>query len=446
MKNSDYWKRRFEILEQQTARNAGKFTATVENQIIAAHRTIDEQIEQWYGRFAKNNQITLTEARQWLTGKDLAEFQWDVNEYIKYGKDVSLDPAYIRQLENASARFHVSRLEALKIRTQNTLEHLYGNFGQQSSSVFGRIYTDNYYHTAFELQKGFNVGWNIAAVSERQVQNVLNKPWTLDKETFSDRIWTQKQDLVNEVHRQLTQNLLLGRPPDAAIKAIAEKFGTINADGKRTGAIHNAGRLVMTESVYFASEAQKGAFNELDVEEFEIVATLDNETSAICRDMDGKHFPMTQFEPGLTAPPFHPWCRSVTVPFFEDLGGGRFARDEETGKAYYVPSDMKYPEWKEKFVDDGDKSRLHAIDRDGVVEWSRVQALNNEEKSSKINMGILEQSIGAIHVEKMVEILEQAPANIQSVWNKYADELKVVTTTSRRGDFCNRQGVSINLE
>jgi hypothetical protein len=108
----------------------------------------------------------------------------------------------------------------------------------------------------------------------------------------------------------------------------------------------------MTEQAYFHSVAQKEAFKELDVEEFEVVATLDSRTSDVCQDMDGQHFPMSQYEPGVTAPPFHVWCRSVTVPYFEDnFTGERAARDEETGQTYYVPDSMKYKDWKEHFVD-----------------------------------------------------------------------------------------------
>ncbi len=93
-----------------------------------------------------------------------------------------------------------------------------------------------------------------------------------------------------------------------------------------------------------------------------MVATLDSHTSEICRDMDGKNFPMSQWEVGVTAPPFHVRCRSTTVPYFEDdLGsvGKRAARGED-GKIYYVPADMTYRDWEKSFVD-GDKSGLQEI-------------------------------------------------------------------------------------
>ncbi|MDE6658892.1 MAG: minor capsid protein, partial [Eubacterium sp.] len=60
------------------------------------------------------------------------------------------------------------------------------------------------------------------------------------------------------------------------------------------------------------------AFNESDVEEYEICATLDSKTSDICREMDGKHFPMSEYELGKTAPPFHPFCRSLVIPYSAD--------------------------------------------------------------------------------------------------------------------------------
>lgn len=66
--------------------------------------------------------------------------------------------------------------------------------------------------------------------------------------------------------------------------------------------------------------------------------------------MDSKVFDMKDFAPGSTAPPFHPWCRCATCPYFADMEGlgERFARDVETGERYKVPGDMTYKQWKAK--------------------------------------------------------------------------------------------------
>ena len=88
------------------------------------------------------------------------------------------------------------------------------------------------------------------------------------------------------------------------------------------------------------------------MEKYEILATLDGRTSEICRDMDGKVFGIKDYEVGTTAPPFHPNCRSTTVPYFDDEfteGEQRAARDGD-GETYYVPADLKYKDWERKFL------------------------------------------------------------------------------------------------
>ncbi|WP_278407254.1 minor capsid protein [Eubacterium ventriosum] len=126
----------------------------------------------------------------------------------------------------------------------------------------------------------------------------------------------------------------------------------VNASNKMNVSKANAGRLVMTESAYFSSAAQKECFKELDVERYEIVATLDGHTSDICQEMDGKVFKMSEYEEGVTAPPFHVNCRSCTAPYFDDefTKGERIARNED-GDTYYVPADMTYGEWRNKYID-----------------------------------------------------------------------------------------------
>lgn len=364
MKNSEYWKLRFEQLEQaQNGQGAAAF-AEIEKQYKEAQKQIEGQIARWYQRFADNNGITLAQARQYLKGAALKEFQWDVQDYIKYGQDNALMGGWMKELENASAKYHISKLEALKIQTQQSLEVMFSKQMGTVTGAMGDIFESGYYHTAYELQKGFNIGWDIAGLDQSQIEKVLSKPWAVDGKNFSERIWTNKEKLISELHGELTQNIMLGADPQKAIDSLAKKMNTSK---------QNAGRLIMTEEAYFSSAAQRDCFNELDVEQYEIVATLDSHTSDICRSLDGKHFPMKDFQAGVTAPPFHVYCRSTTVPYFdEDFGdiGERVARDEETGKTYYIPDDMNYEDWKQTFVDGGDKSGFDVVDDGSALHYS----------------------------------------------------------------------------
>lgn len=77
-----------------------------------------------------------------------------------------------------------------------------------------------------------------------------------------------------------------------------------------------------------------------------MVAALDRDTCELCGSMDGQVFKMSDYQVGLTAPPFHPWCRCCTCPCFDDMTGERWARDAVTGETFKVPGDMTYEQWK----------------------------------------------------------------------------------------------------
>lgn len=361
MNNGEYWQNRFELLEQAAHQQGVQCYADIEKQYRQAQKQLEGQIAAWYQRFASNNGVTLAEAKRMLNAKELAELKWDVNQYIQYGQENAINGTWVKQLENASARFHISRLEALKLQTQQSIEVMFGNQLDSIDSTMRNVYKSGYYHTAYEIQKGVGVGWDFSALDDKQISKVINKPWAVDGKNFSERIWGNRQKLVNELNNTLTQNIILGKDPQKAIDEIARKMNTSKT---------NAGRLVMTEEAFFSSAAQKDCFTELDVEQFEIVATLDSHTSDICRGMDGKHFSMSEWKVGVTAPPFHVHCRSTTVPYFDDefdAVGERAARDEETGKTYFVPGNMTYKEWEKSFVNGGDKSDLQPVNSDDTI-------------------------------------------------------------------------------
>ena len=345
MKTADYWKDRFEQIEKICHDKGAVTYREIEEQYRKAQREIESQISVWYQRFAVNNGITMQEARRLLTSGELAELKWDVNEYIKYGQQNAIDGKWMKQLENASAKAHISRLEALKLQVQQQVEIVFGNQLDGIDKAMRAVYSAGYLHTAFEIQKGTGVGYTLAAFNQTLIDKILNRPWAPDGKNFSDRVWSNKQKLINELNTTLTQGIILGKDPGKIINAMSKKL-----DVSKTA----AGRLVMTESAAFASRAQEDCFKELDVEEYEIVATLDSHTSEICQDMDGKVFKMSERQIGVNAPPFHVNCRTTTVPYFNDewsKNTERAARNED-GDTYYVPDDMTYEEWKKEFVKD----------------------------------------------------------------------------------------------
>jgi len=80
-----------------------------------------------------------------------------------YGKENAYNQKWMKELENASARFHISRLEALEIQTQQSLELMFGN----------------------QLD---GIGGDIAGLDQRQIEKIISKPWEADGKNFSERV------------------------------------------------------------------------------------------------------------------------------------------------------------------------------------------------------------------------------------------------------------------
>ena len=418
MNNGEYWQKRFELLEQAAHQQGVQCYADIEKQYRQAQKQLEGQIAAWYQRFASNNGVTLAEAKRMLNAKELAELRWDVNQYIQYGQENAINGTWVKQLENASARFHISRLEALKLQTQQSIEVMFGNQLDSIDSTMRNVYKSGYYHTAYEIQKGVGVGWDFSALDDKQISKVINKPWAVDGKNFSERIWGNRQKLVNELNNTLTQNIILGKDPQKAIDEIARKMNTSKT---------NAGRLVMTEEAFFSSAAQKDCFTELDVEQFEIVATLDSHTSDICRGMDGKHFKMSEWKVGETAPPFHVHCRSTTVPYFDDEFdevGERAARDEKTGKTYFVPGNMTYKEWDKAFVQ-GDKSDLQEINPDDTIK-TEEQNFDIEGNTTKLKGAMSDKD----YAEYLARLNNHSNDNVKKLYSSYADKIAGVKKSS----------------
>ncbi len=345
-RSAAYWKKRSRELEEASFARGMHTYRDIEEVFNQAQRSLDKEIEKWYHRIADNNGLTMEGARRLLRADELEEFHWNVKEYIKAGKENAVNQSWMKELENASARAHISRLEALKIETQQALERAFGNEVDAIDKLARRTIDEDYLKTCFELQKGIGVGWPIGTIDNRVLDKIVSKPWAPDGSNFSDRLWTNKNKMIEALHQNLTRTCILGQAPDKAIAAMTQYVDKSIKSAKKAAAT-----LVQTEQAYFHARAQQEAYIALGVEEFEVVATLDSHTSEICQEMDGQHFPMSQYEIGMTVPPFHPRCRSVTAPYFADdfgVSGQRAARRSDEESTYYVPDNMTYKEWKKE--------------------------------------------------------------------------------------------------
>ena len=209
-KNSEYWKTWFELLEQRNHQSSIEYYTNLEKQYRLAAQNIQKEMDSWFMRYANNNQISMSEARKILTGPELKDFRMTLDEYISKGKTLNYSKEWSKQLEKASTLYHVERYQALMVNVQQQIEVATGNELDSIDDFLSGQYKTNYYHTAYEIQKGVGVGVDLMKIDDKKVANLIKQPWTLDKRTFSDRIWADKKLLVGNVDKILTQGMLVG--------------------------------------------------------------------------------------------------------------------------------------------------------------------------------------------------------------------------------------------
>lgn len=342
MKNKEYWAGRMQALEDENYRRSMDYYKDVQEQFRQASNSLQMDIEHWYRRLAENNGISYASAKRFLKSSELKEFKWEVDQYIKAGHENAIDQRWMKELENASARSHISYLEAMKLQIRQHAELLSTEFEGGVTDFLQKGYAEQFYRTAYEFSKGSGTGFNLARLDERRIDALMKHPWAQDGKNFSDRIWTNREKLISNLHTELAQCIIRGESPGAAISRLAKKMDVSKGQ---------AGNLIMTESAAIASAAQEECYRELGVEQYQFDATLDGATCEICQGMDHKVFRMSEYEVGVTVPPIHPRCRCCTTPYYDDweefgISPERAARDPETGKTVYVDGSLKYEDWK----------------------------------------------------------------------------------------------------
>ena len=410
---SDYWQQRFDQIEQAANNKSVKYTKQLEKKYQKAAQEIDKQINRWYQRIAVNNEITITEARRLLAASELKEFKWNVEAYIAYGQQNAIDQQWMKELENASAKFHINRLEALKLEARQQVEELFAGGQQSMFDTLADVYKETFYRSCFEVQKGIGVGFDVSKLDDKQVSKLLMKPWSVDGTNFSEKLWGNKRKLINTLDQELSKMVLTGESPQKIVANIRKEMNSSQ---------YAATRLVFTEQAYFTSVAQKDSYVELDVEEYEFVGTLDGITCDDCGELDGKHFPVSEMQPGINAAPMHPFCRCTTCPYFNDefTNGERIAKWED-GKYYYVPEKMTYPKWKNSFVSGVDKDELQQyrpINRSGIM-------INFIRGNMNITMQQIENSTysGIMYISDSVKL---KPKQMHTIEKSLNDALSIV--------------------
>lgn len=175
--------------------------------------------------------------------------------------------------------------------------------GAKEVKVIGAKMTEMYLITAKETAANFGLSFSL--MNKDAVRKIIDEVWCADGKVWSDRIWADKGKLQMELGNALMECVIQGKSRDKVVAALADRMGVSKS---------NASRLIRTELNHIQTRSAIDRYKEAGFEKYEILATKDSRTSQICRNQDGKQYLIIEYNPGLTAPPFHPNCRTTIIP------------------------------------------------------------------------------------------------------------------------------------
>lgn len=204
------------------------------------------------------------------------------------------------------------------------------------SRALREVYTDSYYRAGYDVARGIgSTPSGFSTLDQRTVDKVMNARF--EGRNFSTRVWKNSDILANKLKGELATAIATGQSIQKTAARFRDDFN-VNQ--------YYAERLIRTETNHFHNSAELEAYKEMGFEKFKFLATLDNRTSEICQEMDGKIFDVKNGLPGENIPPLHPNCRSTIVPYFKGYEPEtRLYRDPETGKNKYTYN-ISYKEWR----------------------------------------------------------------------------------------------------
>ncbi len=366
MPNKSYWEGRQERKFLAGEKKIIEYYKGLEKAFEQSKKEIQKVINEFYGRDATENGLSFTAAQRALNNEelgDLRKFIALVNENM--GK-------YNQELNNMSFKARITRYQALEKQINALLQQLYAiEYQYKGEEVLKNVYSDTYYQTWFDFDQYRGFHQEFAQINPASVEELIKYPF--NGADYSTRLWKQKDHMLQQLSESITTMLIQGKNPQTLAGEFAKKFDTKKFE---------AYRLLHTEGAFMIEQGTLDSYNEEGVKKYQILATLDNKTSDICRDADGEIYDVDKAVTGVNYPPLHIFCRSTTVPYYEDSDysdNTRIARDPVTGKSYEVPADMKYREWHSKYVESNPEAitaekkwKNRFIDKKQFAEYKKI--------------------------------------------------------------------------
>ena len=119
--------------------------------------------------------------------------------------------------------------------------------------------------------------------------------------TFSERIWSDMSKLKEQIEKKVVETAVQGKDVRKVSKELAIRMNVGLSDAKR---------IVVTETARVFNQGTAQRAWENGYTHYKFLAHKDEKTCPVCRELDGKIFPITDLS---HVPPIHPHSRSTIL-------------------------------------------------------------------------------------------------------------------------------------
>ena len=289
MNNRDYWQKREEEKLNKGIKDCNKLAKELEGHYKLAIKQIEKEINNLFEKYAKDNNLTYAEATRYLTSDEFKVWRADIKGYLKMIED---NPEVLLELNTLAMKSRITRLEALQYEIDKILNKLTIEAEKSTKKLLTDTLKDNYYKNVYNISKSKGFLAKFSGIDNKQIERILSYPWS--GANYSDRIWENKRLLSKTIKEEITQMVIRGESSKKVAQRVATRMDT---------SYKNAVRLVQTEHSYVMNEASKYTYEDLNIEKYEFLATLDSRTCSVCGELDGKVFKLTEAKVGINYPP-----------------------------------------------------------------------------------------------------------------------------------------------
>ena len=293
LSSKEYWEKREAYKLKKGLKDLKKIEKELVNEYKKAMNEIGKEISNLFYKYAKDNNLSYSDAKKYLNSSEFKEFKRDLKSYMKLIEETG-DEELLLELNTLAMKSRISRLEEMFYQCGKYINEVYESTNKRLQIAYSSTIKDNYYQTIYDIHKAIGVGASFSYIDNDMIKEILAFPWS--GRHYSQRLWSNRTKLKNAMVEELTQMLIQGKGVKETSKALSKR---LDADLK------NCIRLIHTEHAYFMEISSQKAYVECDIDKYEILATLDKRTSKICQDLDGEVFNVKDAVVGVNMPPFH---------------------------------------------------------------------------------------------------------------------------------------------